>query len=414
MFPLLVSLAQDALALDEVFASPALKNAALGVCVLDRNGNTVYNRNADMLLVPASNQKVFTVLFALSRLSLDEQPLTRFWKEEGSIFVDAPGDPDLSRRQLLEAKKSLGVTPGTPIKVREAYHPGFGPDWELDDIPWYYAAPTYAFAFDKGVFDLTWDGKKMIQPPEQRLTFSWVGGDGRFDIIYDPQAKTASLKGSPPRRRAGFGKYAMAEPDASAARLLGGELVRTNEEPPLRPPDFSVLGKTFEERAQFCLERSDNFVAEHLLMRAALAEGPMPEDCYPTAAARLHTFLVSEVGLDPSEVRPMDGSGLSRHNYATARALCRAYLWANDGPNAATWRKLLAAPGEGTLRSRLLDCQFFGKTGTLDAVSTLTGLLITKDGRELAVAILMNGPSAKGATLHAIQDRFVKRLEQGR
>ncbi len=411
MLPLLLGIAQQTIALDRILDSPSLKGSVVGVYVSDVEGRTLYAREPDVRLVPASNQKVFTALYALSRIPLEERSTTRFWRIEDRVYVDAPGDPTLTRAQLTGVHEALGK-PALPVAVRQAYLPGIGPDWEFDDLPFGYAAPTFAFGFDRGAFEFVVDGGEVKVPFEQRLSVIVDGGPGRFVAAYQPTARTLRLSGALPRGRRGFGRYAMAEPDAAAARLLGGEIERTDAPPPDRPADSELTGPSLAERLRPVLVDSDNVLAEHLLMVAALKEGPLPADAYPVAAGRMRSFFVDTVRLDRTGFLPRDGSGLSRQNLVTARALAEALRWGLRQPFADVFRASLPKPGEGTLRQRLQSSQFAGKTGTLNAVTSLSGYLTASDGRTVVVSLIVNHSATPASEVRPVIDRFVRRLEQ--
>ena len=105
-------------------------------------------------------------------------------------------------------------------------------------------------------------------------------------------------------------------------------------------------------------------------------------------------------GIDCGKLVFADGSGLSRANRMTARALQQTLVAVLRNPAGDAFRESLATPGdEGTLRRRLtnLEGRLFAKTGTLNGVSSLSGYVRTKSGHWIAFAILMNGsdPNAR-------------------
>ena len=146
---------------------------------------------------------------------------------------------------------------------------------------------------------------------------------------------------------------------------------------------------------------------------AAASEGPLGTDAFGTAAGRLAKFMSQEVGTEPEDLAPADGSGLSRHNQLTPRALCRLLVWLSARPDWPVFEAALAAPGEGTLEKRLKDRAFVGKTGTLRAVVSLSGRIQCQDGRRLFVSLVFNDTLGSAAASREVQDRFVESLELG-
>jgi D-alanyl-D-alanine carboxypeptidase/D-alanyl-D-alanine-endopeptidase (penicillin-binding protein 4) len=109
---------------------------------------------------------------------------------------------------------------------------------------------------------------------------------------------------------------------------------------------------------------------------------------------------------DLTGVTMADGSGLSTQDRVTAKLLSSIMTVAAgpDGsdPRVAKLRPLLnglpVAGGSGTLSDRYGDATSApgkgwvrAKTGTLDGVNTLTGIVQDTDGKVLAFALMSNG-----------------------
>jgi D-alanyl-D-alanine carboxypeptidase/D-alanyl-D-alanine-endopeptidase (penicillin-binding protein 4) len=143
------------------------------------------------------------------------------------------------------------------------------------------------------------------------------------------------------------------------------------------------------------LTRSDNDLAEALVRQIAIAK--RQPATFSGGAAALQGVLADvlvQVGTTPGAVRLVDGSGLSRLDRVQPGALTRllaAVAGADrerlfpvlsglpvagfDGTLERRYRKGPALPAAGVVRA---------KTGTLNGVSALAGLVRTKDGRLLA------------------------------
>jgi D-alanyl-D-alanine carboxypeptidase/D-alanyl-D-alanine-endopeptidase (penicillin-binding protein 4) len=173
-----------------------------------------------------------------------------------------------------------------------------------------------------------------------------------------------------------------------------------------------VLGAPVRELVQRCLTDSDNTVAEYLFLLAGGQDRSTPETSYDQAAASLTQFLERQAGVPSGSWIVSDGSGLSRHNVATPRALCSLLLWAGARPWGAEFVASLPAPGTGTLRNRLAGRALRAKTGTLDLVDALAGLTTRADGKQLAFAVMVNHSSLKSRQIRLLMDRFVERLEE--
>jgi D-alanyl-D-alanine carboxypeptidase/D-alanyl-D-alanine-endopeptidase (penicillin-binding protein 4) len=401
-------------ALASALEDPALKGALAGVCVTRLDGTVVFSRLEDTRLVPASNQKLLTAVYAAAVLGMDFRPKTRYWKTEEGVYVDAPGDPTLTKAQLLEARDELGVQEGATVRVRQAYAPLVPPSWEHDDLPHRYAARVTALSFDRGGFEI-WSKDGELAPLDPvyrvRLEYAWTKESAK--VAYDPNARIARVTGTIPKADKMIEAFAMPDPDVTAALVLGGRLVAADGPPPDRAPDFATLGQTLKETLKTCLEKSDNNIAEQLMLIAASKEGPLGEDAYGKAAERMQEFLFKTVRLVRGSARPADGSGMSRHNLVSPSAMCRLLRWAHRQPWRDDFLVALAAPGEGTLESRMKSSSFLGKTGTLSAVTCLSGYVKTRSGQTLVVSMLFNHHLAPASQVRAVQDRVVGILERG-
>ena len=398
---------------NSILSDASLEGAIPGTCIMTMDEAIVYQRHAGIRLVPASNQKILTAVYSIATLGLDFRSETRFWKEPNRIFVDAPGDPTITKEQLLQAKQALGIGEDSAIYVRQAFRPVVPPSWEYDDLPHRYAARVTALSFDKGGFEIwTQDGRLKPMDPAYRITVRHVPGDGPAKTTYWPEKRLAVVRGRLPAGTRMVEAFAVPDPDVIAARLLGGTIVHTDEAPPDREPDYVIRSSEPRSVLQECLEKSDNNIAEHLLLISATHSEPLGENEYSEAADRMRTFLEETVGVAPGSVRPVDGSGMSRHNLVAPRAMCAILAWAYSQPWRDDFMAALAAPGEGTMTTRLKASTFVGKTGTLSAVVALSGYVKAADGQILTVCLLFNHTIVPAREVRAVQNRVIRALER--
>jgi D-alanyl-D-alanine carboxypeptidase/D-alanyl-D-alanine-endopeptidase (penicillin-binding protein 4) len=166
------------------------------------------------------------------------------------------------------------------------------------------------------------------------------------------------------------------------------------------------------ELVRVALEPSQNWVAEQLMfgLGAELGErGSLRE-----GLDVVERFLVDDVGLDPLDVAPRDGSGLSAYNLVTPRAIARVLRFMAVRPDADAYRAAMAEPGEeeSTLEERLLGLEgrVFAKTGTISNVNSLSGYLVREDGQEVIFVILSNGAGLDEDTMRSTIDDVVRVL----
>lgn len=390
--------------------NPALKGAVTSAYITKMDGTVLYELNPSQPVIPASNEKLLTATYALGKLGADYQPQTRFWKFSDKLVVETTGDPMLTYQQLEDAKTRLALTGDLPVFVKEPYRPGIPPGWKKDYLGNKYAAPVTAFTVDRGSFEI-WAGKKHVfyMPRAYKAQVVHTPGKG-LHVSFDRDTQTAKVTGTLPEEITRLDTLALKEPDVDAASILGTgfNLIETT---PTTAPDLVIQGPMLADIVKECLVKSDNNIAEHLLLLSALGDGPLGESPYEVAPVRMKEFLVKAVGIDPADLEPHDGSGLGRWNKITTRALAKLLLWNEQQPTKDLWRASLASPGNGTLKKRLEGSEFVGKTGTLDGVVSLSGYAMTRDKTPVILSVVMNHHRCSNNTARSIADEIVRKIE---
>jgi D-alanyl-D-alanine carboxypeptidase/D-alanyl-D-alanine-endopeptidase (penicillin-binding protein 4) len=161
---------------------------------------------------------------------------------------------------------------------------------------------------------------------------------------------------------------------------------------------------------------SDNLYAEMLLRTVASKERGQGS---VSAAMQILKRQLVDWGIDPDDVQLFDGSGLSRLNMVTPRAVVRLLQIARTRPWFDAFKESLPIAGkDGTLRTRFQNTpaegRVFAKTGYIGSVVALSGYIQRTDGSELVFSILVNHYSAPTRQVQACVDRFVASLVETR
>ena len=162
------------------------------------SGQPVFEHNADDLLIPASNTKLFTGALALDRLGPEfrirtsvcsqERP-TRRGTLKGDLILYGRGDPTFAARfhegRLDRALEPLlGVVAATGIKrvrgdlvVDAGYFasPALGSGWDWDDLQYAYGAEVSALSINDNTVDVV---VKPAQTPGRPATVQLVPPSG--------------------------------------------------------------------------------------------------------------------------------------------------------------------------------------------------------------------------------------------
>ena len=175
----------------------------------------------------------------------------------------------------------------------------------------------------------------------------------------------------------------------------------------LKSADPLVLSvsPTLETMVKWTILWSDNVLAERLARLAAVTSG----QAFNTQGVEntFHTVLTS-FGIDPDKIEVSDGSGLSKQNRVTAKAIADLLMKIRNEPKYASIYDGLPIGGvSGTLQNRFLTTapQAVGlvhaKTGTLSGTVSLAGYVDSEDRQYIFVAIADKIPRRYSASERA-------------
>jgi D-alanyl-D-alanine carboxypeptidase/D-alanyl-D-alanine-endopeptidase (penicillin-binding protein 4) len=182
-----------------------------------------------------------------------------------------------------------------------------------------------------------------------------------------------------------------------------GDVIATRMSPPL------------VEMLQVVEKVSQNLHAE--LMLREVARVTRVSGTRESGLQELSAWLAG-IGIKTEEWRAEDGSGLSRNDQVSPRAVTRLLSAMAASKNAAVWVSLLPVGGEdGTLEHRLCCVsdataarQVRAKTGTLSRAIALSGYADSRTRGRLAFSILVNNFSAPPAEVRAWVDKIALTL----
>jgi D-alanyl-D-alanine carboxypeptidase/D-alanyl-D-alanine-endopeptidase (penicillin-binding protein 4) len=358
-----------------------LKDKALGghvaISVLDAaSGRPVLESSARESVLPASTAKIATAIAALTTLPADLRLTTRVLAgpAAGDVVLVGGGDTTLagpfsrpgyprSARLADLAAQVRTARAGAPVRrvlVDDTLYSGpvLGPGWRPAYVTSGDVAPVTAVMVDAG---------RTRLPP--------LVGPSRAPRQADPALSAGR----------------------SLAVLLGGSkaVVVRGRAPAGAAALGTVTSPAVPQLVESMLTRSDNDLAESLARQIAIAKGRPAT--FAGAAAALQSSLsevLAKVGVAPDAVRLVDASGLSRLDRVQPGALTRLLslvagadrerlypvlsglpVAGFDGTLERRYRKGPGLPAAGLVRA---------KTGTLNGVSALAGLVRSRDGRLLA------------------------------
>ena len=181
----------------------------------------------------------------------------------------------------------------------------------------------------------------------------------------------------------------------------------TTEDALLQSAEPLVLSvsPTLETMVKWTLLWSDNVLAERLARLAAITSG----ETFNTQGVEntFHTVLTN-FGIDPDKIEVADGSGLSKQNRVTAKAISDLLMKIRNDPKYVSVYEGLPIGGvSGTLQKRFLTTApqavglVRGKTGTLSGTVSLAGYVDSEDRQYIFVAIADKIPRRYSASERA-------------
>ena len=366
----------------------SLNDRSCGAVSVD--GIAVGDRNADLAVIPASNQKLPVAAAALERLGVDHRYTTTVVAPSlpaggvvaGDLFLVGGGDPLLSS----------GWYPTSNLELNPVTSPT-----SLDAL----ADRVVAAGVTSITGSVVGDGSRY---DDEYFAPGWGDGvagleGGPYDALManDSRVLGDPLRGSDPNESAAREFTLMLE----ARGVDIGEAAAAGTAPPDAVDIASIESAPLSDVIAEMLGNSDNNTAEMVVKELG----------YTTAAPGTREAGLAVVrqqlidwGVDVTPIVLVDGSGLSLDNRLTCQALLTVLQ--RTGFDTPIGQGLPIAGQTGTLASIFVDHpiagRLRGKTGTLNnppfnvdppAVKSLAGYLPIEGGSVIEYALVLNGPT---------------------
>ncbi|MEA5465881.1 D-alanyl-D-alanine carboxypeptidase/D-alanyl-D-alanine endopeptidase [Leptothoe sp. PORK10 BA2] len=429
--------------IDTIAAQPALKKARLGILIETQSGQVIYSRDADRYFVPASNVKLLTTAAALSSLGPNFTIRTSVYGEPTNgptaLQVVGRGDPTFGDDQLNDLASQLkaqNISTVSSLLGNDSHFAGptVNPNWEWEDIQAGYGAPTNSLILNANELGFTLYPQSVGQPlriewDDPSLQGQWqIENFSRSVAAGQPEYIDIGRDLSRPILRVYGQLVSGAAPDTSSVAVSNpanyfldrfrhtlsrqGITVTQSGLTTVDPSSSELASVTSPPLAQWLVttnRNSKNIYAEAILKSLGASN---TDDATAAGITAVETIL-ERLGVNPELYEIVDGSGLSRHNLATPEAFVDTLQAMARSPHAATYRNSLAEAGvSGTLRNRLGELRFAGKTGAISHNASLSGYLEPPNHSPLVLSIIINHLDQPGAVLRRTIDDVVKLAAQ--
>ena len=156
------------------------------------------------------------------------------------------------------------------------------------------------------------------------------------------------------------------------------------------------------------LKNSSNLCAESLYKVAGSVYAGTPGSI-ENSTAMLNDYLNS-FGLTPSEIKIVDGSGVSKNNIMTSDFMTNYLMKISKTDNFDKIKSFMVTPGEGTLNNRMLyfKSNLWAKTGTLSDNSAIAGYIKNRRGKLYAFDIMIQNAKTSEADKKNIEEQILR------
>lgn len=343
---------------------------AVGIVLDAETGEVVYRTGAGAA-TPASSMKVLSGLVALDVLGADATFATTVLRAaDGSLVLRGGGDP------LLSSEPAPAEHPA-PASLAELA------DLTVADLRGR-GQNEVALGYDASLF--AGPGWNPLWPETFATSVAAVSAltvDHARPDLKSPVRSTDPARLAADRFAAALTARGIAVTSIAPAGSTGTEVARVTSPP---------LGALVERS----LLASDNDTAETLLWQVALARG---RAATPGDAAAVLADELRRLGLWSDTMAVFDGAGIPAENRVTPDALAgaiRLALGRDDLRPLVTGLPVAAVSGTLATRFEQPDADAArgvvrAKTGTIRSANSLTGMVVTADGRPLTFAFMVSG-----------------------
>ena len=319
---------------------------SFSVSIINNKGEIISSYNEDVPRLPASNQKLFSSAYVLSKYKLNNNLKTSLFKNKNDYYLHGQGDPDLNYENIIELISNVKENKIINFNIVEIDSKLYWPNgWTNTDKLYEYGSPITSLAIESNhnKYDDIYALKNFIK---NYLKNKFP--NSKIYIDFFDSEKTFYLK----------------------------NIKEINKI--YSTPILSLLTLTNSE--------SHNFTAESLFKNAS---NTWNDNNY----IKLKRWLENK-GLPATNAYFADASGLSRKNKITTKLVVLFLDKMRYFNDFKAYQSTLSITGvRGTLAKRFVNSElsgkFFGKTGTLSNVFALSGFLY-KNEKPIIISIIQN------------------------
>ncbi len=430
------------------------KNASVGVkVVLLKHNSTIYEKNAEHLFTPASNTKLITAAAAYHLLGPQYQFKTKLYTDKKinshtihNLYLKGAGDPtlkDSDLTELIRRLKSLGIheIKGNIIVDSSlfAQESSTAPGWSSGNGPIFDFAPSGALMVNHSCIRINVKparvvGKRPLVTLDPQTPYMIIHNDAKtraeskkhsLQVIHGPNNSIMVQGTIGKHSKTKYYRIAVDKPHIYAGQVLAGIVkaqkivLRGTIKSGIVPEAAKLLvehtSEELTEIVRHMMKKSDNLYADSLF-RLMGAQASGEPGSWANGKQALEEFLKTTVGIDTTNLKVFDGSGLSHSNKLSPNHFIELLTWMyTQSPHKDSFIASLPIGGvDGSLRNRMKQTAphtVKAKTGNLTGVTCLSGYITPKTGLPLIFVIMVNRKNKSAiAFKRKLEDQLCKIL----
>ena len=377
-----------------------LPKSFTGLSVYDLDQNKYLIKiNDDHYFTPASNTKILT-LAAYLNLHLTNIPSFYYQKIENQLHLIPLGDPTFLHPEFEEQPGYTCLTSllSDSLILHPPLHPisHYGPGWSWDDYNYYFQLERSWMPIFGNRVNVQSTLDEITISPSFFAPFVNVDADKKYrdpdyNIFNYPIESLSEDKNN----------YVPFKVNNELIKKLLIDTLPTNVIlglPEALGKGTLIQGPLVTPILKKMMFKSDNFLAEQLLINAQRVQG------YETQKTYL-TYLKSSLFASlPDPLIWVDGSGLSVYNMNTPRNLVKALEIIF---HMITWDEIIELFPDKFSDENINNSFVYAKTGTLRHNQALSGYLITQSGRKLAFSFMCNHYTVPPSKIRAETEKIL-------
>lgn len=417
--------------IDSTIANSNVNKGGVAVSIKDvATGKVVYSYNDKKPSVPASTLKIVTTSASVDTLGKDYNFSTKLYKNTNNeLYLKLGADPFLTSANLnkmFNTAKSKNIIEPKALFIDDTIFDNveWGEGWQWDDDlnP---LMPKYSsYNLDKNLLNIviapTTEGApvdiyttKFYPTTFMNLATTGKVNDIKFSRNNNISPDMLTVEGTVYKQITkqipinNLKRYFVlrCEDAIKSAKIEYYSRINSKKLPTTNVYLVDEITHPISDAINAIFKNSNNMVAESVFKLAG-AKYANNRGSFENSQKMLNAYL-DKIGIDYSDIRIVDGSGVSKNNLLTADFMSEFLVKMYSSED---FKNALATAGEGTLTDRMLYFKgnLKAKTGTHCSESAIAGYITSRTGKTYAFDIMINDPKSKNVEKKSLEEYILR------